>query len=146
LLLLHNPSQSRLTFVGFHPTSANFHPTSINFRLTFINVFPSNFVGPGFSIQKVSQAWKGYSEHHRLKSCPSVSSFVGRYSDTPFASFTMGFYKIWKLVHFVGCVTREQNQRLLYNISKKLKLVMHTMKPIIWGLHHVQGLSLHLLR
>ncbi len=30
--------------------------------------------------------------------------FVGRYSNTPWVGFVMGFYRIWRFVHFVGCV------------------------------------------
>jgi len=37
-------------------------------------------------------------------SYPSLSSFVGRYSDTPCADFAMGFCRIWRFVNFAGCV------------------------------------------
>ncbi len=55
-------------------------------------------------LQEASQTQRGYPEHHRLRSCPLVSSFVGRYSNTPCEGFTMGFCRIWKLIHFVRCV------------------------------------------
>jgi hypothetical protein len=66
-----------------------------------------------FSLQKDETLKMFYKRLLKLKedtqnittgSCPLVSSFVGRYSDTPCADFAMGFYKIWRLVHFVGCV------------------------------------------
>jgi hypothetical protein len=51
-----------------------------------------------------SQAQRGYSEHHRPGSCPSVSSFIRKYSDTPCAGFATDVCRIWKLVHFAKCV------------------------------------------
>jgi hypothetical protein len=55
-------------------------------------------------LQEVFQAQRGYSKHHKAGSCPSVSLFVGRYSDIPCAGFATGFCKIQKLVHFAKCV------------------------------------------
>jgi hypothetical protein len=37
-------------------------------------------------------------------SCPSIFSFVGKYSDIPCIGFATGFCRIWRLAHFVGCV------------------------------------------
>jgi hypothetical protein len=33
----------------------------------------------------------------------------------------------------------------VYNISKSWNWLMHTMRPVLWVLHHVQGLNLHKL-
>ncbi len=54
--------------------------------------------------RRLLQTQRGYLEHHRLGSCPSVSSFVGRYSNTPRTGFVMSLCRIWRLVHFARCV------------------------------------------
>ncbi len=58
--------------------------------------------------------WRGYPEHHKLGSCPPVSSFVGRYSNTPCVGFVTGFCK-----KFGDSYTLPD----VYNIFKKLELV-----------------------
>jgi len=35
---------------------------------------------------------------------PPVSSFVGRYSNTPHAGFATSLCRIWRFIHFAGCV------------------------------------------
>jgi hypothetical protein len=80
---------------------------------------PSRCFTGGFS------NWRGYPEHHRPGSYLPVSSFVGRYSNTPCVGFATSFYK-----KFGDLYTSLD----VYNIFEKLEPVhahyeASTMRP-----------------
>ncbi len=75
-------------------------------------------------LYRSSEAQRGYSKHHRPGSCPSVSSFIGRYSNTPCVGFATSFGEFGDSYTFLD----------VYNIFEKLKLIhahyeASTMKP-----------------
>jgi hypothetical protein len=90
------------------------------------------FSTEGWNLQNViyeaSQAQRGYLEHHEPKSYPSVSSFIGRYFDTPCVGFATGFLHNLETCTLCWMCT---------TFLKSWNWLKHTMKPILWGFHHV---------